>query len=161
MKKLVFILILFFPFWICSFDFVDSSLDDFIQRVVPAEDREAFKIYYQEFVNKLKKLTPNKKKAELQRLRELARCSLEIKHLEWAQQLKPYAFYERDEKVFQEKELKSIRMFLTRYAAYEDYCKNKAMEQGSMWHKFKSYGKHITSKFTHWFGFNKQQKVVS
>lgn len=164
MKQLYCILMLnglFFSILIHSFDFVDSSLDAFIQRLVPTEDHHAFKLYYEEFINSLKKLTPTKKKTELQRIRELARCGLEIKHPDWAQQLKPYAFYERDEKASPEKESKSIRMFLTRYAAYEDYCKDKALERAGMWHRFRSYSKHVTTKFANWFGFNQSHQKIT
>jgi hypothetical protein len=133
-----------------SFDFVDSSMDGFIQRVVPLDEAQPFKSYYQEFIVTIKKLASTKKKAELQRLRELARSSLEIKHPDWAQQLKPYAFYERDETVGQEKKLKSIRLFLTRYAAYEEFLKYKALEKAGMWSRFKSYSKHVSQKCTGW-----------
>lgn len=149
--RFIFFINLCIPLYIQSFDFIDATIEDFSQRMVPSEDRLAFNSFYQEFIAGLKKISPAKKNAELQHLRELARCSLEVKHPEWSMQLKPYAFYERDEGVGQESQLRSIRIFLTRYALYEEFLKNKALEHAGMWHKFKSYTKHVGSKMVNWF----------
>lgn len=133
-----------------SFDFIDATLEDFNNRVVPAQERTDFTTFYNGFIRNLESLAPAKKRVELQRVRELGRSSLEVRHPEWANQLKPYAFYERDEKVCQEKELASLRTFLTRNGVYEEFLKTKAFDSAGMWNRFKSYTKHTTAKMTNW-----------
>lgn len=139
------------------FDFVDKSLNKFLERVVALDDQKDFKTYYQEFISSLKSLSPIKRKTELQKLRENARCSLEVKHPEWAKSLQPLAFYERNN----DENFDGIRTFLTRYALYDEFCKNKASAHASMWFRFRSYSKHVTTKVTGWFNGLLPQKKVS
>ncbi len=151
MKRIVASLfICFLSSSLIAFEFIDSSLEQFADRVVAVDDRVSFKNFYQDFIAKLQDLTVTQRKNELQRLRELARCSLEIKHADWAVQLKPYAFYERDEDVAQGSQLKSIRLFLTRYAAYEEFLKNRVTQQASIWGRVKTYTAHVSSKVSTW-----------
>lgn len=157
-KNTGFFFLLFFATSVVAFDFVDKTLDDFIARVVALEDQQSFKPYYQDFIVSLKKLSPAKRKVDLQVLREHARCSLEVKHPEWAQSLKPVAFYEREENNY---DIREVRTFLTRYAVYEQFCENKALEHATLWHRVKSYSKHVSSKVTGWVnGLLPQKKTT-
>ncbi len=155
--KLHFLLFLFFFYPLYSLDFIDKTVDGFIKRIVAPDDAPEFKQFYlgvsekkNGYIHKLEKLSQTNKKNELQKIRETALHSLEIKHPEWAQQLKPYAFYERDEKVAQADQLKDIRLFLTRYAAYEEFLKERALAHSNMWNKFKTYTRHVTQRCVHW-----------
>ncbi len=146
-----------------SFDFIDSTFDGFSKRIVTAEYQTEFKNYYTNFMKKIDLIGKNslvKKNTELCRLRNLAFYSLENKHPEWALQLKPYALYEKDEADAANKQSRSIRIFLTRYAVYEEFLKNIAQERAGVWYRLKSYTKHVGSKVVTFFnGFKgKEQK---
>lgn len=152
-----FLFLLFFFYPVYSLDFIDKTVDGFIKRVVTTDDAPEFKQFYlgvankkNGYIHKLEKLSQMHKKTELQKIRELALNSLEIKHPEWAQQLKPYAFYERDENGTEAEQLKDIRLFLTRYAAYEEFLKERALAHSTMWNKFKAYSKQATQGCMNW-----------
>lgn len=132
-----------------TLDFISKDFEKFITTVVAKEYQKDYTEYYTRFkktLHNLGKTSVVKKNATVRRLRELACCNLENKHPDWAQQLKPFEPFEKDEKKSNEDQLKSIRIFLKRYAVYEEFLKNRAQERASTWYRFKSYSKRVSSK---------------
>jgi hypothetical protein len=163
MKSMILAIMLSSSFLILckQLDFIDSSMDEFIKRVVPSNDSNAFKAYYKEFIESLEKLTSAKKMAEFQELRKLGRCGLAVKYPAWERELKEYPFYEKEIQLGKKNELKSIRLFLTRYGVYEKYREKLALEKAGIWNRVKSYSYHVKSKCASWIGSFRSTKQVT
>lgn len=157
--------------------FIDSSLDDFINRVITQEeDRNQFKAYYANLAQKIheaKEKDPKKERATYRYLYQIAFDNLQKKHADWYEEIAPFVNDVRftlDDQL--EDVRKVIRFFLTRYGAYEEFLnfkvareqKDEAVvvaqnEQGGLWNSVLSFVSDTTSKVAGFFGFGKSDKV--
>lgn len=143
-------------------EFLDEKRDDFVHRIVDLEDRHAFIVFYEDFVQKQKqrKIKNEKKwKQEVDRILELGRNSLEVKHPVWAQQLQAYS----DTTIFPlaSNDNDRVSLFLFRYGAHEEFLRKKAAKQNSIWTKTCSYGRDVGNTIVSWFGSWKRSKTTA
>jgi hypothetical protein len=123
---------------------------DYFMTIVAQEDQEAFKHFYRNFMGSLKTMKAAQKAKALEEVREFACNNLAVKHPLWAQELKPFNYFERsNKKMLNSEQCVQVRSFLTRYGVYETYLKDKAQQHASLWNKVKSYTKNIKNQLAH------------
>ncbi len=133
---------------------LDGKFDDFIKEVVAAEDQKQFRSFYNDLVQKQKKeIQSTKGKSRKKRrdyasnLRKLGSSSLEVRKPELAMQLKPYP----SKKGANPEQEKKVNDFLFRYGAYEEFLKDRAAKQNSMFAKTRTYIRDAGNKMVSWF----------
>jgi hypothetical protein len=142
---------------------LDTSLDQFIERIVPITDQTQFRLFYNELIYEQQKQKQSNKSSlqtqqreYIQQLQELGKNSLEVRDPELAAQLKTYLTSSRK---LAHAEQRKHGTFLFRYGAYEAFLKNKVNRETSMLVKARSYVRDFSNKVVHWFGGFRKSKV--
>ena len=152
------------------------AFDGFLDHIVEnKEDHELFKRYYSKLNNKLQESKEDTRKSAYNYLHNLAVNKLESAQPEWFTAIKPY-FENADSQ--EDKDVNNrvkISFFLTRYGAYQEFLKKKAIlvdgsqfkqeseSKNSIWDTLKGYVstarsklKKASNKVAGWFGLGKE-----
>ena len=118
---------------------LEESLDEFLDRMThdDEDDRIEFRGYYSAFLEKQARRRRNGKQRYLNRLRYSALHVIETEHPAWYKELEPYLFDLED----QTYEARRARLFLTRFALFQEYLRTKNPEKMGWFDTIRSYGK--------------------
>ena len=126
--------------------FFHDNLEQFLSRMTQSDtEKKEFRGYYSTFLKKYNKSSHRRIKGKLKKIRRQALCSIEVKHPELYTQLEPLLEFIDDAS-----RCSHIRLYLTRYAKFEEYQKTKLMKQNGFWAKTKSYARRVRSKISFW-----------
>lgn len=122
---------------------IDGGLEDFIQRMVPQEDHQEFRLFYNQVVyeqqrdkQSTKQKTQKKQKDYAQHLYSVGKSGVFVRDPLVAASIKPYlAGTKKIDTATQQK----LSAFLFRYGAYEEYLQQKALKQNSIASRARSY----------------------
>lgn len=111
----------------------DDSLEIFLSRMTSDEtEKSEFRGYYSRFLRKQSKVHPERKRGKLQNLRIHALNSIEIKDPSLYQVIEPFLI---DLDIAQES--RNIRLYLTRYALFEEFQRRKIIKHSGLWERAK------------------------
>lgn len=103
-----------------SYGIFKESLDGFITRMSKdVQEREGFRAYYSDFLDRQSRLSTKRRRQKLRRLRSDALSSLQIKHE------KHYKALADHSELDLEGQTRNTRLFLVRYRLFEDYLQHK------------------------------------
>lgn len=120
----------------------DDNLENFLLAMVSDQDEKVeFRGYYSKFLRKQNRRHRVRKRRCLQSLRAKALNDIEVRTPELYTQLEPYLI-DLDESP----SCRTQRLFLTRYALFEEFKEKQAMKQLSVWGKTKRYAKNAVSR---------------
>ena len=120
----------------------DDSLENFLSSMSSDQDEKSeFRGYYSKFLRKQNRRHRIRKRRRLQSLRAKALNDIEVRKPEIYIQLEPYLL-DLDESPA----CRTQRLFLTRYALFEEFKEDQAMKQLSVWGKTKRYAKNAVTR---------------
>ena len=97
-----------------------ESLDEFIERMtIDLKEREGFRAYYSNFLDRLSRISVLRRQKRLRRLRMDGLSSLEIKNK------KHYKVLSENRQVDIDNQSRETRLLLVRYRLFEDYNQHK------------------------------------
>lgn len=97
-----------------------ETLDEFIERMtIDIKEREGFRAYYSNFLDRQSRLSVMRRQKHLRRLRMDGLSSLEIKSK------KHYKVLAENKQVDIDNQSRDTRLFLVRYRLFEDYKQHK------------------------------------
>lgn len=120
---------------------LDSSLDQFLEKVVDKHDQEEFRGYYSQFLEKQSRKRRNGKQSGLRRLRADALKIIRKEHPEWYKELEPLVLDLEEQTL----EARQARLFLTRFALLQEYHDSKQFHPG-WWDRTTSHIKQFGHK---------------
>ena len=111
-----------------------ENLDEFITRMgKDQEEREGFRAYYSNFLDRQSKLSTKRKRQKLRRLRKDGLSSLEIKHKKHYKTLAEHSELNLDGQT------RNTRLFLVRYRLFEDFIQHKNTKHVYFLNKAKTF----------------------
>lgn len=129
-----------------------KSLNEFLYKCVPENNREKFRSYYENLIKEIKDLKGSEKKAYLDSIRHIGCTFLEKRNQRLFEQIKPYMHGPNPKiQCFTEFETKEIKLFLFRYGALEKYNDEQLIAQTKPWNRVNSYIKGLGNRISCWF----------
>lgn len=120
----------------------NDNLEDFLSSMSSDQSEKAeFRGYYSKFLRKQNRRHRIRKRRRLQSLRAKALNDIEVRKPNLYTKLEPYLI-DLDESPA----CRTQRLFLTRYALFEEFKEKQAMKQLSVWGKTKRYAKNAVSR---------------
>jgi len=134
-----------------------DSLELFLSRMSSDEiEKQEFRGYYSRFLRKQSKLHPERKSGKLQKLRISALNSIEIKNPSLYEVIEPYLI-----DLDFAKELRDMRLYLTRYALFEEFKRRNIIKRSGIWERAKDGVKRFADRVVDAFKPNRLFKVIS
>lgn len=122
---------------------LNDDLEQFLERCAADKaEQQEFRGYYSRFLDKQSKQRRNSKDRALRKLRSSALNNLERHHPKWYKEVEHYVFDLEE----QTQEARKVRLFLTRFALFEEYREEKLGINQSFWKKTKGYLKSMGTK---------------
>lgn len=153
MKKLVVILCIGFMS-VSATPYVCKSLDTFMKQMIPAEDQNNFRTYYQQELQSLRMHSPTKRKQRTRDLRKQGVAALEIKYPEL------YTHLKNPEYTMCMRGKQEVARTVMRLGYYEEYRALKAESHANLFTRFRNYTQNITHSVAHWFGHETKGKTT-
>jgi hypothetical protein len=134
--------------------YVCKSINTFMEQMVPAADREAFRTFYQEELQLMREYAPTKRKAYTTNLARGGLAALEIKCPEL------YAHLNSHEHRICKRGKQEVTRMVVRLGCYDKYCAKKAESHANLFTRFSNYSKNISHSIVHWFGRESKSKTI-
>lgn len=138
--------------------FIDVNMQDFCNRLVPADEQTSFMTFFSAAEDKLAKLESQQQHKRKHSLYCKALKSLDSDHAAWANQIN---FFLKDAYFLVEDfdaERAQVREFLQRYGIYKEYKDRRGINiaqrvsgQDSVWKNIKTKVVSVTNKVGNWF----------
>ena len=132
-----------------------ETLDEFIERMtIDMKEREGFRAYYSNFLDRQSRLSLARRQKRLRRLRMDGLSSLEIKNK------KHYKVLTENKQVDVDHQSRETRLFLVRYRLFEDYNQHKHTRRLYFLNKAKIVLTDMSSKIGSFFSSVKNTVVT-
>jgi hypothetical protein len=143
-------------------DFVDEKFVDFVNRVVPQDERDIFSLYYARLSSETAKGDSSQIKATHSYLFAKALDSLKVDRPEWFKQMAQFLSnmdITGDQKL--DEKIEKAQLFLRRYGAYQEFLEIKDVDiaqeekksEGGILAQIGSFFSNMGQTIAGWFGF--------
>lgn len=120
----------------------DDNLEHFLASMSSdQEEKKEFRGYYSKFLRTQNRRHRIRKRRRLQSLRNKALNDIEVRKPELYANLEPYII-----DIDESPTCRTQRLYLTRYALFQEFKENQAMKNLTIWGKTKRYAKNAASK---------------
>lgn len=120
----------------------NDNLEHFLNSMSSdAEEKKEFRGYYSKFLRTQNRRHRIRKRRRLQSLRNHALSDIEVRKPELYAHLEPYII-----DIDESPACRTQRLYLTRYALFQEFKEHQAMKNLSVWGKTKRYAKNAASK---------------
>ena len=132
-----------------------ETLDEFIERMtIDMKEREGFRAYYSNFLDRQSRLSLSRRQKRLRRLRMDGLSSLEIKNK------KHYKVLSENRQVDVDNQSRETRLLLVRYRLFEDYNQHKNTRRIYFLNKAKIVLTDVSSKVSSFFSTVKNTVIT-
>lgn len=132
-----------------------ETLDEFIERMtIDLKEREGFRAYYSNFLDRQSRLSLSRRQKRLRRLRMDGLSSLEIKSK------KHYKVLAENKQTDIDNQSRDTRLFLVRYRLFEDYKQHKHTRRLYFLNKAKIVLSDVGSKISSFFSSVKNTVIA-
>lgn len=134
---------------------LNDSLEGFLGHMTQDEsEQREFRGFYSKFLRKQGRYGHHRIRGKLQNLRLSALSSIELKNPPLYKEIEPFLI-----DLDFAKDCRNIRLFLTRYALFEEYKRRKAIKTSGMWERFKDGVKRFAHRVRSSFKGEKKKRV--
>lgn len=132
-----------------------ETLDEFIERMtINLKEREGFRAYYSNFLDRQSRLSVSRRQKRLRRLRMDGLSSLEIKNK------KHYKVLSENKQIDVDNQSRETRLLLVRYRLFEDYNQHKHTRRIYFLNKAKVVLSDVSSKVSSFFSTVKNTVIT-